>query len=151
MKIVRVETEKCSLCRQKIPRFVPKTFKFNKNFTFTYFNQLLCRNEMSRHMESHQQNCKDCNYKCNNGRSLEMHRRAEHMFKCKKCKATLATKEALGTHTTVAHMFKCQNCGTLFEQKILLEKHFRALHMFKCPMCPQVQFFCSASILLVIR
>ena len=80
-----------------------------------------------------------------------MHRRAEHMFKCKKCKATLATKEALGTHTTVAHMFKCQNCGTLFEQKILLEKHFRALHMFKCPMCPQAKFFCSASILLVIR
>ena len=101
----------------------------------------LSRNEMARHMESHQQNCKDCSFKCNNPRSLEMHKRAEHNFKCKKCKLTLSTKEALGTHTTVAHMFKCQKCGTLFEHKTLLEKHFRASHMFKCPSCPQVQFF----------
>ena len=115
VKIVRVETEKCSICRLKIPR-----------------------NEMGRHMESHQQKCKDCSFKCKSGKSLEVHRRAEHMFKCKKCKATLATKEALGTHTTVAHMFKCQKCGSLFEHKILLEKHFRASHMFKCTMCPQI-------------
>ena len=105
---------------------------------------------MSRHMDSHQQKCKDCSFKCSNGRSLEVHRKAEHMFKCKKCKATLATKEALETHTTVAHMFKCQKCGTLFELKILLEKHFRALHMFKCPSCPQVQSICSPYILLIV-
>ena len=104
-------------------------------------NDINSSNEMARHVESHQQNCKDCSFKCNNPRSLEMHKRAEHNFKCKKCKLTLSTKEALGTHTTVAHMFKCQKCGTLFEHKTLLEKHFRASHMFKCPSCPQVQFF----------
>ena len=94
---------------------------------------------MSRHMESHVYKCKDCDFKCNNARSLEMHKRAEHNFKCKKCKMTLATKEALATHTTLAHTFQCQKCGTLFEQKSLLEKHFRDFHMFKCPSCPQVE------------
>ena len=96
---------------------------------------------MSRHMESHVYKCKDCDFKCNNARSLEVHKRAEHNFKCKKCKMTLATKEALATHTTLAHTFKCQKCGTLFEQKSLLEKHFRDSHMFKCPSCPQVEIF----------
>ena len=119
-----------------------KNYKIYKTKTFL-------RNEISRHMDSHQQKCKDCSFKCSNGRSLEVHRKAEHMFKCKKCKATLATKEALETHTTVAHMFKCQKCGTLFELKILLEKHFRALHMFKCPSCPQVQSISSSSVFIV--
>ena len=105
------------------------------------------RNEMSRHMDSHQQKCNDCDFKCMSGKSLEVHRKAEHMFKCKKCKATLATKEALGTHTTVAHMFKCQKCGVLFEHKSLLEKHFRASHMVKCSMCPQVKHLFSFAIL----
>ena len=102
---------------------------------------------MSRHMESHVYKCKDCDFKCNNARSLEVHKRAEHNFKCKKCKMTLATKEALGTHTTLAHTFKCQKCGTLFEQKSLLEKHFRDSHMFKCPSCPQVTRNCICSFL----
>ena len=133
MKIVKVQTDKCPTCRQKIPRYK------NNEDKFVPPNKFTLRNELSRHMQSHVYKCKDCDFKCNNARSLEVHKRAEHNFKCKKCKMTLATKESLATHTTLAHTFKCQKCGTLFEQKSLLEKHFRDSHMFKCPSCPQVE------------